>query len=140
MSDTAPPVSNKEGKKKKKEDKEFEYEKQADDEGTLEEEEKLDFVLCLGNLMLRDEDLISNLYEKDRDEVPYVDYLPPPEQLFTCRVGDNGRNVSQARHFVEDGAGAAGVLAWLASLSQQLPPPELSPVTAEASTPTAEAE
>lgn len=42
MSDTAPPVSNKEGKKKKKEDKEFEYEKQADDEGTLEEEEKLD--------------------------------------------------------------------------------------------------
>ena len=39
---SALPVSNKEGKKKKKEDKEFEYEKQADDEGTLEEEEKLE--------------------------------------------------------------------------------------------------
>ena len=42
MSASAPPVSNKEGKKKKKEDKEFQYEKQADDEGTLEEEEKLE--------------------------------------------------------------------------------------------------
>ena len=165
--------------------------------------------------MLRDEDLIGNLYEKDAAEapyidhlpspprapacpltpltppypslqVPYVDYLPPHEHIFTCKVGDSGRNVSQARrvqpltsllhppshltpltshlspltshltpltshlsylspltshflassalpshasqarHFVDDSAGAAQVLASLAALSQQLPP-EASP-------------
>ena len=97
----------------------------ADAEGEREEE-TLDFVLCVGNLMLRDEDLIGNLYEKDAAEVPYVDYLPPHDHIFTCKVGDSGRNVSQARHFVDDGAGAAMVLASLAALSQQLPP-EASP-------------
>ena len=81
-------------------------------------------------------------------QVPYVEYLPPHEQVFTCKVGYSGRNVSQARHFVDDGkrryisrvylacisphlavsplylpgAGAAMVLASLAALSQQLPP------------------
>ena len=36
-------------------------------------------------------------------QVPYVEYLPPHEQIFTCKVGYSGRNVSQARHFVDDG-------------------------------------
>ena len=89
-----------------------------------EHEVALDFVLCLGRHCLRDEDLFGNLLSHDTAEVPYADYLPGPDQLFTCRVG---AQPSQARHFVEDEREVASVLASLASLSQQLPPEEPEP-------------
>ena len=84
-----------------------------------------DSVVCLGSrAALRDEDLFGNLLSRDAAEVPYADYLPAPDQLFTCRVG---AQPSQARHFVEDEREVASVLASLASLSQQLPPEQKEP-------------
>ena len=54
----------------------------------------LDFILSIGNLTMRDEDLFANLHSRDVDDVPYAEYLPDAEHVWTCRVG---KQPSQAR-------------------------------------------
>jgi len=78
-------------------------------------------ILCVGCHNMRDEDIFGDLLSKDTDDVPYAEYLP--EQIWTCRVGEQP---SQAKHFLDDVRGVQGLLTALASLSTSLPPPDPS--------------
>jgi len=72
---------------------------------------------------MRDEDIFGNVLSKDSEDVPYSDYLPEQSSMWTCRVGEQP---SQARYFVQDESEVHALVSTLATLSQQLPPPEAS--------------
>mmetsp|Transcript_2206 Transcript_2206/g.6373 ORF Transcript_2206/g.6373 Transcript_2206/m.6373 type:complete len:458 (+) Transcript_2206:535-1908(+) len=78
----------------------------------------IDFVLCIGDLTTRDEDLFSNFTATDS---PYVDFLPGSESTFTVRVGDP--EPTQARYVVPGMREVEELLRSLAAESRACPPP-----------------
>lgn len=71
----------------------------------------LDFVLCMGNFSMRDEDIFKNLIQEDFE---YSAYLPKGKQCCTIKVG---HAVSMAQYSVSSNAEVEPLLASLASIT-----------------------